>query len=247
MRINPLRDLMTNPARIKISEGDVGFPINMVQRASNYRKQLIDVESGSRAQLAVNTYERGLATRLVPFYDVCLDGSDFRDPTYELDTPAELVSVDTLIKAFDEQVRKSQHVNLAALNPDLNYGAMIYIMTRAFIERKIAGGRLGCQKNSRARFNYWHCFVYEIFTMFSGELLVWQEPFLELHFLIARQRRKSRGRANVESIRAANNLQAVAEQTERFRQMHARDADRTRSSASRSPLGQSAPKRHKSS
>ena len=53
MRINPLRDLMTNPARIKIIEGDVRYPINMIQRASNYRKQLIDVESGSRAQLAV--------------------------------------------------------------------------------------------------------------------------------------------------------------------------------------------------
>ena len=156
------------------------------------------------------------------------------------------MNVDKLIRAYEEGVRLSQHVNLAALNPDLNYGAMIYIMARAFIERRIGKGRLGCQ-NSRSRFNNWHCFVYEIFTMFSGQLLVFQEPFLELHFLIARQRRGSRGRANVESIRAANNLQAVAEQNERFRSMHARDASRPRSSASRSPRGPAAHKKHKSS
>ena len=171
-RINPLSDLMTNPVRIKISEGNVKYPINMPQRASNYRKQLIDVESGPRAQLAVkygqdegyltcplmvestlhhiNTFEKGLATRLVPFYDVCLDGADFHCPTYELDTPAELVNVDKLIKAYIEGVRLSQEVNLAALDPNLNYGAMIYITARAFVERKIGKGRLGCQ-NSRSQ------------------------------------------------------------------------------------------------
>ena len=50
----------------------------------------------------INTYEKGLAMHLVPFYDVCLDGADFHCPTYELDTPAELVNVDKLIKAYVE-------------------------------------------------------------------------------------------------------------------------------------------------
>jgi hypothetical protein len=83
--------------------------------------------------------------------------------------------------------------------------------------------------------------------MFSGELLVFQEPFLELHFLIARQRRATGRRANAESIRAANNLQAAAELNERYRSIHARDASRPRSSASRSPRGPAAHKKHKSS
>ena len=55
MRINPLSELMTNPDRIKTSEGDVKYPIDMPQRASNYWKQLINVESGPRAKLAVKS------------------------------------------------------------------------------------------------------------------------------------------------------------------------------------------------
>jgi hypothetical protein len=136
----------------------------------------------------INSFEKGIESRLIPTQDVCMAGNDRHNPTYTLDTAAHRPPVDTLLGDFVKITLDNWKVNLQNLNPTRFFGARLFIWMEAFISARIKNGRRGVQLNSLARFNNWHCFLYEIYITFHTKLKWFQEPMLELHFINANQR-----------------------------------------------------------
>jgi hypothetical protein len=60
-----------------------------------------------------------------------------------------------------------------------------------YIHTHIKGGCRGVQ-DSLAWFNNWLCFLHEPYIRFRQDLKWFQEPMLELHFIISNQRRLTR-------------------------------------------------------
>jgi hypothetical protein len=94
----------------------------VAKRAALYLRKLVNYASGDPSELAarfgipaaklicphvddqelhhINSFKKGVESGLIPAQDVCTAGNDRHDPTYTLNSPADLPSVDALLTDF---------------------------------------------------------------------------------------------------------------------------------------------------
>jgi hypothetical protein len=183
-------------------------------RATQYASMLVTVSVGDRRDLSTQTgiprdvlecprsvdpahaahvwsFADGLQRGVIPFHYEARFGHD-EVTGLRRDAPARLSYSNARNNLFETWVLATHGVNLSHFPPANQplppawRSSMLYIYLHDYIDLHVAGSRLSAGTEG-ARFNIWHCWLYERYVRFFPLLRRFQEPVLELHLLISNQ------------------------------------------------------------
>jgi hypothetical protein len=146
----------------------------------------------------VDKFSEGLEFGVIPYHDEARNGFDAITGVKRDKWPDPAV-VNDRNNHFEAWALAIFQVNLAELPPKTQAlpptwrGSQLFRYLNLYIVEFIPGSRAGAGA-AGTRFNVWHCWLYEKFVKFYPLLKRFQEPTLELHFLISNQQFKTEGR-----------------------------------------------------
>ena len=162
------------------------------------------------------SFSDGIQHRVIPFHYEARHGRD-EVTGLRRDAPARLSDSNERNNMFETWVLLTHGVDLSRFPPanqPLPPGwrsFMLHKYLHDYIEAHVAGSRTNTGPEG-ARFNIWHCWLYERYVKFFPLLKRFQEPVLELHLLISnqsyltdlRRKRTQRNQAAAQAKRSRN-------------------------------------------
>ena len=146
----------------------------------------------------VDKFSEGLEFGVIPYHAEARNGFDAITGVRR-DTRPDPAVVRTRNNHFEAWVLAMFGVDLEELPPRTQplppawRGSQLFRYLFLYIEKFVPGSRAGAGEDG-TRFNVWHCWLYDMFVKFYPLLKRFQEPTLELHFLISNQQFKTEGR-----------------------------------------------------
>jgi hypothetical protein len=170
----------------------------------------------------VESFCEGLEFSVIPFHYEARHGVDAMTGA-KRDAPVDQADVRDRNNHFEAWALTTHGVDLDKLPPKTQplppawRGSQLFKYLHLYIMEFMPGSRAGAGETG-PRFNVWHCWLCEMFVKFYPLLKCFQEPTLELHFLISNQQYKTEDRR----ARIGNERNSASQATSRAKQSKSR-------------------------
>ena len=189
------RNFRSNWYALSLVSGRAGDRRDLAQQSGVSENILVCPPMEDRLLHHVRTFRQGLDLAVIPFHSEALHGVDWVTNVIR-DSPVEPANVRNRTNHFEAWVMAKHGVNLTELPskkrslPSAWYGSKLFTYLHEYLVGHLPFSSIGTGLD-QARFNTWHCWLHQMFEKFFPLLRRFQEPTLELHFLISNQQYKT--------------------------------------------------------